>query len=333
MGQIPKCNLGTVRMLQERYDEALGIGREAREIFSSLGETAQVATAWHQTAMVYRQAGQHDQAEGAYRQALALRVQLKDRKGEADTLGELGNLYDAMGRREEAVTFYRQAADIYVEIGDLINEGRARNNLADTLIKLGRFDEARREVERAIECKKPYGHAAEPWKAWAILHDLERAAGNPEAAARARQQAMEAFLAYRRDGGGVYVRLWSAMPTDCGGRDCEGQVYPHHGTRRNTRSRAGTHQAPGHPGGLARPGAGRGPGAYLRRRRGAEVAAGGAVGDLTPNPLSLKGEGAFGCLAFPVCCVCPGSLCGHPSGVWFAVSTWRSLIPLKSFGL
>ena len=73
--------------------------------------------------------------------------------------------------------------------------------MADTLIKLQRYDEARRELLRAIECKKPYGHAAEPWKTWAILYNLEQATGNTQAAAQARQQAIESYLAYRRAGG------------------------------------------------------------------------------------------------------------------------------------
>lgn len=77
-------------------------------------------------------------------------------------------------------------------------------NLADTLIKLERYDEARHELLRAIECKKPYGYAANPWTTWDIRHDLEQATGHPPAAAEARQQAIEAYLAYRRDGGQSY---------------------------------------------------------------------------------------------------------------------------------
>lgn len=190
-----------MRLLQERYAEALDIYAEARDIFEGLGEPRSVATAWHQMGIVHRMAGQYDQAERAYRQSLAISVRLKDRAGEASTLNELGNLYDDMGRLEEAVTFYRQAADIYVELQDQRCEGFTRSNIAMVLIKLQRYGEARRELERAIECGKPFGHAAEPWKTWDILHDLERAAGDPQAAAQARQQAVQTYLAYRRAGG------------------------------------------------------------------------------------------------------------------------------------
>jgi tetratricopeptide (TPR) repeat protein len=196
---VGKGQLGTVRMLQQRHAEALEAHAEARSIFEGLGEPEGVATAWHQTGMVHRRVRNYPEAERAYRQSLAIEVGRGNRRGQASSLGELGNLSNAMGRLEEAVTFYRQAADIAVVLNDLSNEGKDRNNIANILIKLQRYDEARQELLRAIECKMPYGHAAEPWKTWNTLHNLEQAVGNPSAAAEARQKAVETYLAYRRD--------------------------------------------------------------------------------------------------------------------------------------
>ena len=198
---VSKGNLGTVRMYQKRYAEALERFAEARQTFASLGEPDAVAGLWHQIGMVHRKAGQFDKAEHAYKQGLALHVQHKFCAGEAFSLLELGNLYDELGRLEEAATFYRQAAAVYAQLPDLRNEGAARNNLAYTLIKLQRYDEARQALLRAIECKKAFGHAAEPWKTWDILHNLEQATGHAQAAAEARGQAVAAYLAYRRAGG------------------------------------------------------------------------------------------------------------------------------------
>ncbi|NEV62198.1 hypothetical protein [Thiorhodococcus minor] len=100
-----------------------------------------------------------------------------------------------------AVRFSSQAADRYREIGYSAKEGVARSNLAAILRRLGRLDEARREVHRSSECKAEFGHAAEPWKTWDILSDIERDTGNPDAALDARAKAVAAYLAYRRDGG------------------------------------------------------------------------------------------------------------------------------------
>lgn len=200
-GAVNKAQLGTVRLLQKRYREALEIYAEARESFQALGEPLQVATALHLTGTVHQNAGQFELAEQAFRQSLAIKVQENDLAAQALTLTQLGNLYGATGRLEEAVTFYRQSADISVQLKHLANEGLVRNNLANTLIKLRRYDDARQELQRAIECRRPYGHAAQLWVTLSILENLERATGHPDAAQAARQQAIETYLAYRRAGG------------------------------------------------------------------------------------------------------------------------------------
>src|SRR5262249_13614221 len=102
---VNNFQLGTVRLWQCRYAEALKIYAQARDIFESLDEPRSIATVWHQIGRVHRQAGQLELAERAYRQSLMIEVQQKNLAGEADSLIELGNLYDDMGRLEEAVTF------------------------------------------------------------------------------------------------------------------------------------------------------------------------------------------------------------------------------------
>jgi tetratricopeptide (TPR) repeat protein len=200
---IGKGQLGTVRMLQGRHAEALAAWHDARRTFEQLGEPATVATAWHQIGMVHQEAGQYPAAEQAYQESLKIKVRMGNHQGEASTLLQLGTLYGTQKRTEEAVRFFGQAAAIYAEIGDSATEGRARNNIAVDLIRLHRHAEARQELLRAIECGRPYGHAAQPWKTFGILSDLERAVGDQAAAEAARQQARAAYLAYRRDGGQV----------------------------------------------------------------------------------------------------------------------------------
>ncbi|MBK8261260.1 MAG: hypothetical protein IPK80_07940 [Nannocystis sp.] len=57
-----------------------------------------------------------------------------------------------------------------------------------------------------IECKAPFGHAAEPWKTWGVLAKIETAAGDAAAAGSARARARDAFLAYRRASGENHSR-------------------------------------------------------------------------------------------------------------------------------
>jgi len=198
---VGKGQIGTIRMLQGRLHEALEAHREAKKIFIKLGDLFSAAIAWHQMGMVYEKTGQFEGAENAFCQALALDVKNQNSPGEASSLGELGNLYNKMCRLQEAALFYKQAAEKYMGIEDQAGEGRQRSNLTSTLIQLKRYKEARPEVLRAIECMIPLGHSGLPWLAYNNLYILEKAEGNLEAAAKAREQAFQLFLSYRRAGG------------------------------------------------------------------------------------------------------------------------------------
>lgn len=198
---VNKIQLGTVRRLQKRYPEALAIFIQTRALFESLGEPVSVAILWHRIGMVHREMDQFESAERAYRQSLVIMVQQQDYAGQAMNFGELGNLYYDVGRWEEAGTFFQQAIDLYVILQDFLNEGLTRSNLAATLIKLQRYDDARIELQQAQARKDPYGHAGIPWMTWDHLHGLEQAVCNPQAAAQARQNALQSYLAYRREGG------------------------------------------------------------------------------------------------------------------------------------
>ena len=204
---VSKGQLGTVRMLQQRYPEALAAYQEAREMFTRLNEPFSVATIWHQTGMVHAAMQAWAEAEAAYRESLKVNTSLGNKPGEAMTLIQLGNLFNRRGRWEEAVAHYRKATKLHLLLKDQASqasEGLVCNNLADTLVNLGRLAEARQEIARAIECKKTFGHAATPWKSYNILARLETADGHPEVAAKALLQARSLFLQYRRDGGENY---------------------------------------------------------------------------------------------------------------------------------
>ena len=91
---MDKGQLGTVRLQQHRYGEALTAYAKARERFTRLDEPGSVAKVWHQTGVAYQEAGQPEAAEDAYRKWLAIKVRLGDVAGQASTLNQLGLLYD-----------------------------------------------------------------------------------------------------------------------------------------------------------------------------------------------------------------------------------------------
>ncbi len=198
---IGKGQLGTVRLSQDRYEDAIKAHDEAREIFERLGDLDMVAVAYQQMGAVHEEIGQFEEAEQSFQKSLAISEQQKNQLDQAKNLGRLGSFYAKAGRTGEAVTFLQRSAEKYVEINNKADEGRVRGNLSITLITLKRYEEARQEIQRAIECFKPYGHNVEPWRAWDKLREIELADGNQEAAAQAREQAIQLYLAFRRDGG------------------------------------------------------------------------------------------------------------------------------------
>ena len=196
-----KNQLGSVLMNQRKYSEALASFEEARKRFTQLDDPSSVALSWHRTGRVYEEMEDFEAAEDAYRTSLAIEVRIGNVAGQGRTLNHLGSLYDSLGRLEEAAAFYQQAVDKSVETGDISKEGGRRYNLACTLHKLKRFDKARKEIHRALECDKQFGHSASPWLTWAFLAQLETDTGNSTASIDAKRKAMECYLAYRRDGG------------------------------------------------------------------------------------------------------------------------------------
>jgi tetratricopeptide (TPR) repeat protein/nucleotide-binding universal stress UspA family protein len=171
---VGKAQLANVQRIQGKYAEAMAGLEEVHDLFAVQNELAMVAIAWHKIGVVQQDAGQYDAAEAAYRRSLEVNTQINNRAGQASSLNQLGQLYGGyMNRLEEAVTFFRQAADIFVETEDPRAEGAARHNIANTLRHLKRYNEARTEIRRAVECMRPFGHAATPWTSFAILHAIE----------------------------------------------------------------------------------------------------------------------------------------------------------------
>lgn len=196
-----KMQLGLVRQRQGHYSEAVDLYESARRIFEALGEPEGIARAWRQIALSHKLSGDMKPALQACQQALYLYEQQRDRSGIIETLGELGHLHQVSNQLEEAASAYRRLSELCAQLGDALGEEASRNKLANVLIQLHRHDEARQELYRASECNLPDSYTARNWAIRRGLHDLGQSAQNPDVADRARRQAMQKYLAYRRAGG------------------------------------------------------------------------------------------------------------------------------------
>lgn len=198
---VIRGQLGTLRMYQGRYAEALELWHEHRSCFEALGEPAGIATSWHQIGVIHHEAGQFAPAQHAYLESLRLAVSLGNRTKEASTLAQLAGLLRDQGRLDDAAVMYRKAIALYEILGDTAKVSSVQYNLGVTLHHLGRLDEAREALKASLAIKMQFGHTAEPWNAWWSLSDVERDASRSDAAAIARAQAMTTYRAYRTIGG------------------------------------------------------------------------------------------------------------------------------------
>ncbi len=130
-----------------------------------------------------------------------MRTAQSDRAKEAQTLHQLGALYDDQGRLEEAAALYRQAITLHRAAGNPLSESMSLNDLGIVYRKIHRLDDAREALRASLSLIEPYGHAAMPWKRWAELEEVEREAGRPAEANKARQEATHTYRTYRVDGG------------------------------------------------------------------------------------------------------------------------------------
>ena len=181
--------------------DALRGFESALEVFKQLDEVVLIVNVWHQIAMLHRVNQDFDGAKSALGSALWLLKTQENAPGIISSLFELGSLCEAQDDYAGAVDYYRQALQASKDSGDQYRQVASGNKLADALRQTGQIEEALKVLEAAGNLGQQFGHDAEPWKTWDILSRLETASDNPKGAMAARQRAIEAYVAYRVEGG------------------------------------------------------------------------------------------------------------------------------------
>ena len=135
--------LGNTARHRGRFDEADGWHHRAVEIFEELGDSPQMARAYHQLGNIAVVRGERlDQAHDWYRKALIIFKELGDWPRMAAAYHQLGMTAQLRGQLDEADGWYRKALTIFEEIGDRPNQGQASHQLGMTAQDRGQLDEA-----------------------------------------------------------------------------------------------------------------------------------------------------------------------------------------------
>jgi DNA-binding SARP family transcriptional activator len=146
-----KANIGRVEHalavllhMQGRWTEALPHATEALRLRRLFGGHAAVAYSENAVGWIYANLGNYPEALLHCRRALELHHESGSRSGAADTLDSLAYAYAGLSQNERAIEYYQRALAMYIEIGDPDGE-------AETLTRLGDAQFAERQLAAARE--------------------------------------------------------------------------------------------------------------------------------------------------------------------------------------
>lgn len=198
---IAQTQRASIYSAMDKPADALRGFESALEVFKPLDEVVLIVNVWHQIAMLHQVNQDFESARAALESALALLQEQGNAPGVISSFLELGSLSETQQSYLDAVDFYRQALKVAEESDDQYRQVVSGNRLADALRLSGNIDEALNVLEQAGNLGQKFGHDAEPWKTWNILSNLESAGNNAKGAMAARQRAIEAYTAFRIEGG------------------------------------------------------------------------------------------------------------------------------------
>jgi LuxR family maltose regulon positive regulatory protein len=140
--------LGDLARLHSRFQEALGMYRQAEQIWRERGNMGSVGRALRGQARVYLDTVNPSRAEELLQQALRLSDGIVDREAQAHLYELLAENRLNAGRPEEAERLRQQAQTLRLE-------GPTDSQLIyRVLLRTGRLEEARRELEARIEAER-----------------------------------------------------------------------------------------------------------------------------------------------------------------------------------
>jgi tetratricopeptide (TPR) repeat protein len=191
--------------------KALELWERTRRAFEATGELPRVAQASLEIARIQGSMGHYADAEIAAEQALGIGVRTSNPMIEVAALEKLGELYGLGGYHQGAISFYRSALAIHEGRNATHDQWKTHFEIGRFEAKLGHFEEARIEVTRARKLETELGAGARSWLSYVVTHEVERAAGQVEAAAEALALASERYRSHRTNGGAPDTR-YSRIP-------------------------------------------------------------------------------------------------------------------------
>jgi CHAT domain-containing protein/tetratricopeptide (TPR) repeat protein len=140
-------NIGMLRMLQSRWDEAIPFFEQARQLWRSAGAGHSAdAAAGNNLRICYSRLGDFDKALAYWRE---IQPQMRPGTLLANALGETGTAYLYQEEPHQAIPYYRKACDMARQFGSPRDAARWAGNLTGALAAIGDWNAAEQALQEA----------------------------------------------------------------------------------------------------------------------------------------------------------------------------------------
>jgi tetratricopeptide (TPR) repeat protein/DNA-binding SARP family transcriptional activator len=184
-------HLAEVRLLQGRYEQALGDYRRASMVASGATRPAVELDTLLGLGQIHRVRGEYQPAISYFGRVLRLARATGHRAVELETLRGMGEVHRLQGRHKQAIEDLGLSLEIARVLGHRTGELYALNGLAGVHWLEGRYDQAFEHYQQALEIARTIGHrlgTLDPLRGLGNLHQLQ---GRHEQARRHFEQALE----------------------------------------------------------------------------------------------------------------------------------------------
>ncbi|MFL5302448.1 MAG: CHAT domain-containing protein [Anaeromyxobacteraceae bacterium] len=190
------------------YDRAAAMGREAAEVYRTLGDKAGQSGALNGVGVAELYRGDYPHALAHFEEALALSGAAGDREAEVEQLNNVGSVFFLQARYLDALRAYRSARDRVDRSAGAPWQARRRritlSNLAALFQRLGRYEVALELYRQLQESPEALG-ASEQARMLTNLGALHRRLEDPLKALETYSAAKQLFARERHRGGEIGV--------------------------------------------------------------------------------------------------------------------------------
>ena len=204
-------NLGGIHFRRDQYRDAERFLRSARARFLEVGDQKQLAQVENNIAIALTMQHRFREATGLYEQALARAAEGGLEVTQAEIEEDLGRLALNQGQYDRALDYLERARRRFARLGVQHAAAAAEKELADAYLELNLAPEAIAAYERALEVFRTLDMRAEQAASLASSGRARALAGEPDSARKLLENARRLYLAEDNDVGQATVTLAEAQ--------------------------------------------------------------------------------------------------------------------------